>query len=63
MVEAFDKEKLSGKAELILPDHMTHSSIDPYRHLTEPILKFLAKLGSDGSDGQPIQLSPKFFNS
>lgn len=36
-------EKMAGKVELILPDEMTHSLIDPFVHITEPISRFMDK--------------------
>ena len=35
---------MAGKVELILPDEMTHSLMDPYVHITDPICRFMDKV-------------------
>lgn len=39
-----DLEKMTGKVELVLPDEMTHSLIDPFVHITDPICRFMDKV-------------------
>lgn len=43
LVHWSDPEQMAGKVELILPDEMTHSLMDPFVHITDPICRFMDK--------------------